>query len=466
MGDEMSLLDRLRADPTSSAAPPRRTSAGASRVQATGPSSLSVATRAAARAAEATGLVMAALSGVWTAALSWLCVALPVLLVWAASGQTTAPWGQAVRVATDGWLLLHRIGVDVPGGRLQLLPLALAGVPVGLAWAAGRRIGAGLADSTSDPGDAPHDRGEVPHDRGRGGARGPAPQSGGTRSPVRALALPLGGFALGYGAVVVVAAALARGDGVAPVLWQAVLLGPLVPLLGAVPAALRAVGAPVARTLADLARLPDRVRRTWRAAGVAGGLLVAAGALLVAVSLVVHHDRVATLHAALAPGAVGGAVLVLVEAALVPNFALWGVSFVAGPGFLVGAGSLVTPGASQLGLLPLVPVLGAVPPPGPMPALLGGVLLLPVLAGAVAGWVLARRADGRSVLDVVCDALTAAALAAVGLAVLVGLAGGSAGPGALATVGASPWRAGLALAGELAAGAAAAAWITHRRRPS
>jgi hypothetical protein len=193
---------------------------------------------------------------------------------------------------------------------------------------------------------------------------------------------------------------------------------------------------------------------------------VAAGALLVAVSLVVHHDRIATLHAALAPGAVGGAVLVLVEAALVPNFALWGVSFVAGPGFLVGAGSLVTPGASQLGLLPLVPVLGAVPPPGSMPALLGGVLLLPVLAGAVAGWLLARRADGRRLLDVLCDALTAAALAAVGLSVLIGVAGGSAGPGALATVGASPWRAGLALAGELAAGAAAAAWITHRRRPS
>src|SRR4051812_5984076 len=200
MGDDMSLLDRLRADPTSSATPPPRTSAGASRVQATGPSSLSVATRAAARAAEATGVVMAALSGVWTAALSWLCVALPVLLVWAASGQTTAPWGQAVRVATDGWLLLHRIGVDVPGGRLQLLPLALAGVPVGLAWAAGRRIGAGLAGAPYDPADASHDRGDARHDRPRGGAR----ESGGTRSPARALALPLGGFALGYGAVVVV----------------------------------------------------------------------------------------------------------------------------------------------------------------------------------------------------------------------------------------------------------------------
>jgi hypothetical protein len=141
------------------------------------------------------------------------------------------------------------------------------------------------------------------------------------------------------------------------------------------------------------------------------------------------------------------------------------VSFLAGPGFAVGAGSLVTPGASQLGLLPLVPVLGAVPPPGPMPAPLGAVLVLPVLAGALAGWTLARRSTG-SLVEAVCDALTAAAVAALGLTVLLAVSGGSAGPGALATVGPSPWRAGLVLAGELAAGAAVAAWLTHRRRPA
>jgi hypothetical protein len=253
---------------------------------------------------------------------------------------------------------------------------------------------------------------------------------------------------------------------VAPVLWQALLLGPLVPLLGAVPAALRAVGAPVAATLADLLRVPARVRRTARAAGCAMAALVAAGALLVALAVVVHHDRVAALHTALAPGVVGGAVLLLAQAALVPNLAVWGVSYVAGPGFLVGAGSLVTPAASQLTLLPLVPVLGAVPPPGPMPAPLGAVLLLPVLAGAFAGWTLARRGSGdaASLVDLVRDALTAAALAAAGLTALLAVSSGPAGPGVLASVGASPGRAGLALLGELAAGSVAAAWLTHRRR--
>jgi hypothetical protein len=343
-------------------------------------------------------------------------------------------------VATDGWLLLHRIGVDVPGGRLALLPLALAGLPIGLAWTAGRRIGAGLV-------------------------HGPLAASDGGRQLLRALSAPLAGFAVGYSAVIVVAAALARGDGVAPVLWQAVLLGPVLPLVGATPAALRAAGAPVLGTLADAFHVPDRVRRTARAACLAAAMLVAAGGLLVAAALVVHHDRVATLNTALAPGVVGGAVLLMAQMALVPNFALWAVSFLAGPGFAVGAGSLVTPGASQLGLLPLVPVLGAVPPPGPMPAPFGAVLVLPVLAGAVAGWTLTRRAVG-GVVEAVFDALTAAGLATAGLTVLIALGGGSAGPGALATVGASPWRAGLALAGELAAGAAVAAWLTHRRRPA
>src|SRR4051794_18229358 len=309
-GGAMSLLDRLRPDlttPTTAKGHPTSTShPGPDGRAGRTPESTAVATRAAARAAAATGVVMAAFTGVWTAALSWLCLTLPVLLVWAASAQTTAPWSQAVRVATDGWLLLHRIGIDVPGGRVGLLPLALAVLPLGLCWRAGRRIGAGLAAAAGgalragSPGGSPRDR---------------------ARRMVRALAPSLGGFALGYAVVSWAAAVLARGDGVAPVLWQALVLGPLVPLLGAVPAALRAVGAPVTRTLADLVRLPARVRRTARPAGAAVAALVGAGALLVLAALAVRHGRVAALHTALAPGMVGGAVLTLAQAALLPNFA-------------------------------------------------------------------------------------------------------------------------------------------------
>jgi hypothetical protein len=67
------------------------------------------------------------------------------------------------------------------------------------------------------------------------------------------------------------------------------------------------------------------------------------------------------------------------------------------------------------------------------------------------------------VVSTVLDAVVAAALAAVVLTLLVLVSAGSAGPGHLADVGPSAWRVGLALLGELGAGAAVTAWIAARR---
>jgi hypothetical protein len=129
-------------------------------------------------------------------------------------------------------------------------------------------------------------------------------------------------------------------------------------------------------------------------------------------------------------------------------------------------GTSVTPAGSTLGLLPLVPVLAAVPPAGALPGVLWGVVLLPVLVGVGTGWfVAARCASDVPVRAVVLDALTAAALAAGGLTLALAAAGGSAGPGLLDAVGPSPWKVGLALAAELGAGAGAAAWLVARRGP-
>ena len=108
-------------------------------------------------------------------------------------------------------------------------------------------------------------------------------------------------------------------------------------------------------------------------------------------------------------------------------------------------------------------------PHGPLPAVAQAVPLVPVLLGAAVGWWCARRAAETeasgtgSVASLVLDAVIAAALAAVLLSVLLLLSAGSAGPDRLADVGPSAWLAGLALLGELTAGAAVAAWITGRR---
>lgn len=81
--------------------------------------------------------------------------------------------------------------------------------------------------------------------------------------------------------------------------------------------------------------------------------------------------------------------LVALHLIYLPNLILACASWALGAGITLGDGSLVTLGSTDLGLLPALPVLGALPEPGPAPwpALLW--LLVGVAAGAVAGVVVA-----------------------------------------------------------------------------
>ena len=72
------------------------------------------------------------------------------------------------------------------------------------------------------------------------------------------------------------------------------------------------------------------------------------------------------------------------QLAYAPNAIVWAASYAIGPGFTLGNGSIVSPAATELGALPAIPLLTAVPDVGP-----GGVshlwwLALGVAAGAVA----------------------------------------------------------------------------------
>lgn len=412
----MSIIDRLRSDHPETAAPAGR---------------------------EPLGWLSAGLAGLWAAAGSLLGVVLLVLVGWAASAQTGATWGEGVRVAAQGWLLLHHVELRLPGGSLSLAPLALSAVPAAACWFAGRRVALGYPDDDL-----------VPDVR-----RGRPPRA-------RALLVPVAAMSAGYALVATATALLASGGGVRPVLWQAVAAGLVLPATVGGAAALRTGRDAPARAAADLLRLPARLRRCLRPALMAAAGLTALGALAVLAALLSRHEQVLTLHRSLDAGAVGGAVLTVGQIGLLPNIVLYAVAWLAGPGFAVGVGTAVTPAGSTLGLLPAVPVLGAVPAPGPLPAVLGAVVVLPVLVGALAGWFVAARQHPATsaALDVVTDAATAAALAAGGLTVALALSAGSGGPGLLDAVGPSAWKAGLVLAAELAAGAAAAAWATHRRR--
>jgi hypothetical protein len=233
--------------------------------------------------------------------------------------------------------------------------------------------------------------------------------------------------------------ALLASDGAVKVSAPSALLGAgMLALVAGTAGVLVESGA--AEDIADAT--PDWLRESLPAALAAVGAVLTAATLLFAVSLLVHFSRSTAMLEALDPGLVGGVVLFVICVALLPNAVMFAVAFLAGPGFRIGTGTTVAPTGVELGNLPALPLLAAVPSDGATP---GYLLLLtavvPVLAGVVAGLVIVRRvAAGPLAGTVEWEGLAVrAGLAAVGAAstllVLMVLAGGAAGPGRMSDVG-------------------------------
>lgn len=247
--------------------------------------------------------------------------------------------------------------------------------------------------------------------------------------------------------------------------WQAVLLPTLV---FAVPALLGAV----TRAWRDgddrpVDSLFVRLDRTGYAAAVSAGArglaiavtgFVGVGAFLVGVAVLVRGGEIVSLFQAANVDAIGATVVTLGQTAYLPTFFVWGGAFAAGPGFSLGAGSTVAASGTQLGVVPGIPVLGAIPPTTPPVLLL--VALLFVAVGFVAGAAARRRLPAPAsalAADPVLPRLAAAAIVAVGggvaAAVLSLLASGAFGPGRLDQIGPSAGAVGLAFAVEIGIGA-------------
>jgi hypothetical protein len=375
----------------------------------------------------APSLLPAATAALWALGAGLVAITLPVLLAWATDGRSGAGAAEATRTAGQLWVLAHGASLAVPGGTVGLTPLGLALLPLALLHRAGR-----------------HSARTAPV---------PGLRAAGQLS--LAIALPYG-----IGAAVVAAASATTAVRPAPV--QALLAGVVIALLGAGSGVLRETG-----QLALAGSLPDRVRRVAVGGGAAAGTIVAAGAALGGLALAVHAGRVTSLAGASAPGFVGGVVLLALGVLLVPNAAVWGASWLAGPGFAVGSGTTVGPFATTLGPVPSLPLLGALPG-GPTPVWLGvAVLALPVAAGVLGGLLVSRRLATASLRTAAWEAALVGPAAGVALALLAYLSGGPLGGHRLAAVGPSPWRVGLAVAVEVAlAAAVTAVAAAHRRQPS
>ncbi|MFC9130882.1 DUF6350 family protein [Streptomyces sp. NPDC057099] len=416
------------------------------------------------------GLGDALVSGAVAAGLGLAWFAVLVMMLWITSPYPDSGPGGVLHVTAALWLLAHgaelvRVdtlsGVPAPVG---VSPLLLIALPVWLLLRAARdATDGGAGDGDDDPDDF-----EDIEDVEDCESAGP---------PLVAARTAWTGVVLGYLAVALPAALFAAGGVLRPSwLWTAVY----VPLFAAVAAgvgvwsAYGRPGGPLRRLLRvlptglrPLVYGPDgRPGVAARAAAAGVAVLLGGGALLVAVSLVVHGTEAQTSLLRLTEGWSGRFAVLLLCAALVPNAAVWGASYALGPGFVLGAGHVVGPlSSAPPPFLPTFPLLAAVPEAGQGAWVHWAAGAVPVVAGVVVGRTVVKGAapggrggtkpgGGRGVGWSPWRGARAAALAALlcaaVLAGLAALAGGPLGVSVLARFGPVWWQ----------VGAATLAWLT------
>jgi Family of unknown function (DUF6350) len=382
--------------------------------------------------------VLAAVAGVGSAVVVAIPLVLISILTWIAAAVHDAggPFSGALRSGVLVWLAGNHVPVHLDGLAISLSPLGLLAV-VGLClFLAGRRLGRELDDER---------------------------------------AAVLGGLylAASYAVVLTVTALGAGGTGrwgANPLL--AFVIGALVALVGG--------GAGVAAGSSGVRVLSQRLPQ-WVRSAIAGGLagsaaLTALAALVLAGSLVAGRTRVEALVSAYHGGAVELASLGLMSLALLPNAVGFVVAYLLGPGFVLGSGMLVSPQVVDLGEMPALPLLGALPGEGVPPLNLVAVAGAALLAAVIAVVVTARRdlADGVDWRLLSFDAAVlrpavAGVVAALVLMAVMALSGGGLGSGRLSFLGPALLpAAALAVSSFGLVGAAAGAlrwlvaWLGHR----
>ncbi|MCW2901082.1 MAG: hypothetical protein JWO67_3347 [Streptosporangiaceae bacterium] len=386
---------------------------------------------AAARPLAVTGIVAAA----WCVGIGLAVLTTVTLIGWIAAPRTALGPGLpgVFRTAVNFWLVAHHAGFSLKVGRVGMLPLGLMVLPGALLYRSGGWVI------------------RVTEVRGR--------QRIGVMQVAVALAAP-------YAILAGMLALTARSPVVTPSAWQAVLAGFLLALfaggLGAARAIVAARGKRVRSGLGALLRLlPDRPRSLVVGVVGATAVLLGSGALLAAISLAIHLSEAKASYVQLAPGIVGGFLLLLVELAFLPNAVIWGMAYAIGPGFAVGSGTSVSPTGVFIDAIPLFPPLSALPEPGPAPALSLFALAAPFVAGAVGGTFTIRAMPSPVYEAAPLWGFLSGALTGWVAAVLAALSGGPLGGGRLAIMGPSAWQVGLLAALEVGVSAAIAAWVTN-----
>lgn len=285
-----------------------------------------------------------------TALIGWLFWVALSFLAWTVAPQIDPMI--TLHIASQGWLLSHGIAVGLPGARLSIVPLGMTALIV--------LLGTGFCNWVATRIRPPEE-----------------PQSA-----LRATLTTSGAFALSYLVILFGVRQWSDGD---------IGFNPLLSLIVAFAIPLISFGR--ANGWRPLAAVPEKYRwlRAVPPAAAAGiGFLLAAGALVLSWAFIASWGRVRELHDALQAGIAGGIVLVILQALYLPNMLLWATSWVTGAGIQVGYGSVVSPARTDLGMLPALPVFGALPQNGPQPDAMVWWAATTLIAGALAAWLLLR----------------------------------------------------------------------------
>ncbi|MET8087873.1 DUF6350 family protein [Micromonospora sp. NPDC005237] len=374
--------------------------------------------------------VAAGVAAAGAALTSYLPVAIVLGLVQLGADSTTL--GGTLRTALAGWLVGHGVPLHTEAGPFGLAPLALTVLALWRLTRAGVHVSRAI------------------------GARD-------TRSPRRAL-IAAAAVGLAYALLGALAAVLigAGGPQVSPV--RAAATFAVVGTLGALVGAIRITA--VTRLL--VTRIPGPLRDGVRAGLVAALLLLGAGAGAAGLAVAMGGGDAADMIGAYRTGVAGQAGITLVSMAYAPNAAVWSTSYLLGPGFAVGVDTAVRTSEVSVGALPAVPLLAGLPR-GPVDGLGALLLAVPVLAGMVAGWLLARRLarsagserPPRRWAELLAPAVLAGPVAGVLLGVAAAASGGPLGAGRLAQLGPVAWQVGAVAAGVVAVGALLGAAATR-----
>jgi len=286
--------------------------------------------------AGAAALVLGIVPFAGLAVLSWLTS------TWHGDGGS-AP--AALQVGLHLWLSGHHVPVTLAGSPMTVAPLGVTVAIVATLAAAGGRIARhALVLNWLDA----------------------AKAAGG-----------LGGI---YGAGLLLTAALAQGGGSHADPFLAFVAGFVAAVLVGGLAMIRRSPQLVGE-LRVLVPMPVRAGAVGALAGA--GAIVAGGLLLTVVSLVLHRQRLDALFALYSGGWFSTVVLALVCLALLPNAAAFGAAYLLGPGFAIGTQTMVSPMVVELGKVPALPLLAALPSPGQPPVTMAFAYSICVVAGVL-----------------------------------------------------------------------------------